>query len=109
MLSFLIAGIENYFEFRAIRGMNNAVRRDIAATMARKDYKELHNLDMGAYISQFSNNIERIESLAWNPFFGFSVSIKNRLLREISTRIMLGCDRVIRSLQSWVVRHLPTD
>ena len=49
--------------------MNNAVRRDIAATMARKDYKELHNLDMGAYISQFSNNIERIESLAWNPFF----------------------------------------
>lgn len=69
VLSFLIAGIENYFEFRAIRGMNNAVRRDIAATMARKDYKELHNLDMGAYISQFSNNIERIESLAWNPFF----------------------------------------
>ena len=86
VLSFLIAGIENYFEFRAIRGMNNAVRRDIAATMARKDYKELHNLDMGAYISQFSNNIERIESLAWNPFFAGSAMV---LSKVVSSPVLL--------------------
>lgn len=67
--NFLFMGIENYFQSRAIRFMNNAVRRNIAATMTAQKYEDFHKLDTGELISQFSNDIERIENLAWNPFY----------------------------------------
>ncbi|MDE6620693.1 MAG: ABC transporter ATP-binding protein/permease, partial [Lachnospiraceae bacterium] len=84
LLNFLFSGIENYFEFRAIRTMNNAVRRDIAATMAAKEYREFHKLDIGEHISQFSNDIERIENLAWNSFYSCVECISNIILSIIA-------------------------
>ena len=83
-LNFGVVGIENYFEFRAIRDMNNAVRRDIAATMAAKEYREYHKQDMGGQISQFSNDIERIENLAWKPFYSIVDCICNIILSIIA-------------------------
>lgn len=68
-LNFLFMGIENHFEAKTIRNMNNDVRRDIAITMTTKKYEDFHKLDVGELISQFSNDIERIENLAWNPFY----------------------------------------
>ncbi|MDE5696349.1 MAG: ABC transporter ATP-binding protein/permease [Lachnospiraceae bacterium] len=69
LLGLLFEGIGTYFRSRAIRFMNNAVRRDLAATMAEKKYEDFHKLDTGELISQFSNDIERIERLAWMPFY----------------------------------------
>ncbi len=69
LLNFLLAGIEYHFQSKAIRFMNNAARRDIAATMTAKKYEDFHKLDTGELISQFSNDIERIENLAWLPFY----------------------------------------
>lgn len=69
LLNFLLAGIEYHFQSKAIRFMNNAARRDIAATMTAKKYEDFHKLDTGELISQFSNDIDRIENLAWLPFY----------------------------------------
>lgn len=69
LLNFLFTGIGYHVQSKAIRFMNNAVRRDIAATMAAKKYEDFHKSDTGELISQFSNDIERIEHLAWIPFY----------------------------------------
>lgn len=57
------------FQGRAIRCMNNCVRLDIAATLAHTDYQNYHARESGEYLSQFTNNISQIESMAWNTFF----------------------------------------
>lgn len=49
--------------------MNNAVRRDMAATLLQKNHREFHELDTGEYLSWFTNDINQIESLAWKPFY----------------------------------------
>lgn len=64
-----INGLETYFEGRAIRIMNNAVRKDMAATLLEKSHGDFHKLDTGEYLSWFTNDINQIENLAWNPFF----------------------------------------
>lgn len=69
ILNFLFIGLEGYFESKAIRYMNNDVRRDIAVTMTAKKHEEFHKMDTGELISQFSNDVERIENLAWSSFY----------------------------------------
>lgn len=69
LFNFLFTGIGYHYQSKAIRFMNNAVRRDIATTMTAKKYGDFHKLDMGELISHFSNDIERIENLAWIPFY----------------------------------------
>lgn len=64
-----VNGFETYFEGRAIRTMNNAVRKDMAATLLTKSHGDFHKLDTGEYLSWFTNDINQIENLAWNPFF----------------------------------------
>ena len=64
-----IGGLETYFEARAVRMMNNAVRRDMSATLLQKTHREFHALDSGEYLSWFTNDINQIENLAWTPFF----------------------------------------
>ena len=64
-----VNGLETYFEGRAIRIMNNAVRKDMAATLLAKNHVDFHKLDTGEYLSWFTNDINQIENLAWNPFF----------------------------------------
>ena len=64
-----VNGLETYFEGRAIRIMNNAVRKDMTATLLAKSHGDFHRLDTGEYLSWFTNDINQIENLAWNPFF----------------------------------------
>ena len=69
---FLLLGInslQEFFQGRAVRAMNNAVRRDMAATLLRKNHGEFHELDTGEYLSWFTNDINQIENLAWKPFY----------------------------------------
>ncbi len=64
-----VGGLETYFEARAVRLMNNAVRRDMTATLLRKSHSEFHELDTGEYLSWFTNDVNQMENLAWTPFF----------------------------------------
>lgn len=69
---FLLLGInslQEFFQGRAVRAMNNAVRRDMAATLLQKNHVEFHALDTGEYLSLFTNDINQIENLAWKPFY----------------------------------------
>ena len=62
-------GLETCMEARAMRKMNNAVRQDMTATLLQKSHRTFHELDTGAYLSWFTNDIAQIENLAWTPFF----------------------------------------
>ena len=62
-------GLENFFQCRVIRIMNNAIRQDIAEILLKKSYRSIHEQSVGEYLSQFTNDISQIENLAWNPFF----------------------------------------
>ena len=69
---FLLLWIEGLVEFlqgRAIRAMNNAVRRDMTATLLHKSHVEFHGKDTGEYLSWFTNDVNQIEELAWKPFY----------------------------------------
>jgi len=69
---FLLLGInslQDFFQGRAVRAMNNAVRQDMAATLLQKKHGEFHELDTGEYLSWFTNDISQIENLAWKPFY----------------------------------------
>ena len=66
---FLLDGLLTLFQGRAVRKMNNAVRRDMAATLLQKSYGEYHAQDKGEYLSWLTNNVKQIENLAWTPFF----------------------------------------
>ncbi len=72
---------ETYWKGRAIRAMNNEVRRDIGAmnnevrrdigaTLLRTGYQEYHAQDTGGYLSWLTNDVKQMETLAWTPFFG---------------------------------------
>lgn len=58
-----------------------------------------------------TNELMGPPSYTWmESLFDFSLPVKNRLPRKSPTRITLGgCDRVTRSLQDWLVRHLAAD
>lgn len=72
LLWFLIyglTGVETFFRCRAIRAMNNAIRRDIAELLLDKSYQDFHKQSVGEYLAWFTNDVSQIENLAWNPFF----------------------------------------
>ena len=69
---FILLWADSLYEFlqgRAIRDMNNAVRRDMTATLLRKSHVEFHGKDTGEYLSWFTNDVNQIEELAWQPFY----------------------------------------
>lgn len=61
--------LQGYFEAKAIRVLNNHVRRDILQTLLSKDYISYHSEDTGEYFSYLTNNVREIENRAWRPFF----------------------------------------
>ena len=60
---------ETFFHGRAVRRMNNALRRDMAAGLLHKTHQEYHKQESGEYLSQFTNDVNQIEQMAWTPFF----------------------------------------
>ncbi len=64
-----INSLQEFFQGRAVRAMNNAVRQDMAATLLQKNHTEFHALDTGEYLSWFTNDVNQIENLAWKPFY----------------------------------------
>lgn len=64
-----LTGVETFFRCRVIRSMNNAIRQDTAEILLKKSYRSFHEQSVGEYLSQFTNDINQIENLAWNPLY----------------------------------------
>ena len=64
-----INGLQEFCQGRAVRMMNNAVRQDMTATLLAKSHVEFHGKDTGEYLSWFTNDVNQIETLAWQPFY----------------------------------------
>ncbi len=64
-----VNGLQEYCQGRAVRLMNNAVRRDMTATLLAKSHTDFHEKDTGEYLSWFTNDVNQIETLAWQPFY----------------------------------------
>ena len=64
-----VGSLRDFFQARAIRAMNNAVRRDMAATLLHKSHAEFHGTDTGEYLSRFVSDVNQMEDLAWEPFY----------------------------------------
>ena len=64
-----VNGLQEYCQGRAVRLMNNAVRRDMTATLLAKSHGAFHERDTGEYLSWFTNDVNQIETLAWQPFY----------------------------------------
>lgn len=52
----------------AIRKMNNAFRKDMSMAILKMSYEEYHSKDTGEYLSRFTNDVNQIENMAWQPF-----------------------------------------
>lgn len=71
---FALMGVSALWEMlqaRAVRKLNNAVRQDMAATLVSMGHQEYHSVSTGERLSQFTNDVNQIENLAWKPFFQF--------------------------------------
>lgn len=74
MIWFALMGVSALWEMlqaRAVRKLNNAVRQDMAATLVSMGHQEYHGVSTGERLSQFTNDVNQIENLAWKPFFQF--------------------------------------
>ena len=64
-----LTGVETFFRCRVIRIMNNTIRQDMSEILLKKGYRSFHEQSVGEYLSQFTNDINQIENLAWNSFY----------------------------------------
>lgn len=64
-----LTGLETFCRCRVIRRMNNAIRQDITEILLQKSYWQFHQQSVGDYLTLFTNDINQIENLAWNPFY----------------------------------------
>lgn len=102
---FLIYGltaVETFLQCRAIRAMNNAVRQDIAEMLLGKKYQDFHELSAGEYLSWFTNDINQIENLAWNPFFN-CIRSAFTVLFSVAALLMLHWSLLAASLVTTVI------
>ncbi len=61
--------VRDLLQARAIRRLNNGVREDISAALLQMGHQDYHSKSTGEYLSQFTNDVNQIETLAWRPFF----------------------------------------
>ncbi len=61
--------VRDVLQARAIRRLNNGVREDISAALLQMGHQDYHSKSTGEYLSQFTNDVNQIETLAWRPFF----------------------------------------
>ena len=61
--------VRDLLQARAIRRLNNGAREDISAALLQMGHQDYHSKSTGEYLSQFTNDVNQIETLAWRPFF----------------------------------------
>lgn len=61
--------VQNRYKRTAISQMNGGLRRDMGYSLLRKSHQEFHSKQTGEYLSQFTDDVNQIEQLAWEPFY----------------------------------------
>lgn len=69
LLYFVFRSIQIFFQGRAVKEMNNQLRRDISVSLLNKSYQDYHARDKGEYLSWYTNHINQIQKYGWEPFF----------------------------------------
>lgn len=105
---FILWWTNSLYEFlqgRAIRAMNNAIRRDMTATLLHKTHVEFHGTDTGEYLSWFTNDVNQIEQLAWQPFYRCVACTANVIFSAIAL-LTLHWSLLVAALVNVVVMML---
>ncbi len=98
-------GLSEFLQGRAIRAMNNEVRRDMTATLLQKTHVEFHEADTGEYLSRFTNDVNQIEKLAWQPFYE-CVSCAASAVFSVAALLTLHWSLLVASLVNVAVMML---
>ena len=69
-----------------VRKLNSSVRRDMAASLVHKNYRDYHAQDKGEYLSWFTTGVDKIEANAWDAFFAFAYNVS----RVAANMVVLG-------------------
>lgn len=83
MMNCIIDIARSWAKSKAKASMNNLVRGDIVATLLKKDHQEFHSQQSGEYLSWYTNDVNQIQSLAWDPFFSI-VSVSAQVIFSIA-------------------------
>ncbi len=101
----VFVAVEDILGKHVIRKMNNQVRRDMAATMLQMSHGEFHKRQTGEYLSEFTKDIDQIESLAWGPFFNW-ISMAFTVMHSIIALSCLHWSLSVASLVSALIMSL---
>ena len=74
-LYWVIRALRDWSYYRTARKLNNAVRRDITATLMHKNYRDYHAQDKGEYLSWLTTGVAKIETNAWDGAFSVANSM----------------------------------
>ncbi|MDO5716482.1 MAG: ABC transporter ATP-binding protein [Tissierellia bacterium] len=66
---YLLGILLGYVQLDTIRKLNHRVRQDMLHSIWIKPQQVFREKDRGEYISQLTNHVQQIETLAWKPFF----------------------------------------
>ena len=101
----VFVAVEDILGKHVIRKMNNQVRRDMAATMLQMSHGEFHKRQTGEDLSEFTKDIDQIESLAWGPFFNW-ISMAFTVMHSIIALSCLHWSLTVASLASALIMSL---
>lgn len=82
LLILFFNGIRTWAKSKAKLCMNHEVRSDMVATLLKQNHQEIHAKQSGEYLSWFTNDVNQISALAWEPFYGI-VSVMAQVVTSI--------------------------
>ncbi len=85
-LYWVIRALRDWSYYRTARKLNNAVRRDITATLMHKNYRDYHAQDKGEYLSWLTTGVAKIEANGWDNAF----AVANSTARVVAAIAALG-------------------
>ena len=101
-LYFLVRSLQTKVQYQAVMAMNNQYRHDVAHSLLHKSYGEFHAQDNGTYLAWMTNYTNKVESLAWEPFFQ-GVGLASQVVWAIIALASLHWSLLVASLFSFVI------
>ena len=97
LLIIFFDGIRNWAKSKAKFCMNNEVRSDMVATLLTQNHREIHARQSGEYLSWFTNDVNQISDLAWEPFYGI-ISVLSQVVTSVIALAQLHWSLLAASL-----------
>ena len=107
LLMIVLDGAGNWAMAKAKRAMNNRLRGDMTASLLAKSHQEYHSKQSGEYLSQFSNDINQIENLAWDTFFNLCTLIAQILFSILALAKLHWSLLVISGVVAVIMLYTP--